>query len=510
MMIKEIIRLKSQGYSHKKIQDILSMSRTTVIKYVKRIEATGIPLGELLNKPDCDLHALFTHRECNDSQQRYAITEKYFRYVKKELQRTGVTRFTLWAEYKNKHPDGYGYSQFCHHLQKWFEHNNAYLHIDHKAGDKMFVDYAGKKLQVVDKNTGEIKEAEVFIAILGASQYTYVEAVGNQSLESFIRSVENAFWFFQGAPRAVVPDNLKSAVTKSSKYEPTINERFADFSSHYDTTVLPARSYKPKDKALVEGAVKIVYHRIYAALRDRVFYNLNELNQAIVQLLEDYNRLNFQGREESRRDLYAELERDALGQLPAQKYDIKKYRQAKAQKNCHVYLGEDKHYYSVPYRYIGSIVKVVYSSSLVEIYHNYQRIASHPRDYKKYAYTTDAAHLPERHRHYLQWNPEYFIDQAASIGKPVEELVRQILKSKAHPEQGYKSCQGILSFAKVYGNTRLSRACSRALDYRAYNYRVVKNILEKGLDLLEDGDKKPEEQVLIPFHTNIRGQKYYN
>lgn len=372
----------------------------------------------------------------------------------------------------------------------------------------MFIDYAGKKLQIVDKETGEIKDVEVFIAILGASQYTYVEAVENQSLESFIRSVENAFWFFDGVPRAVVPDNLKSAVTRSSKYEPTINERFADFSSHYGTTVLPARSYRPKDKALVEGAVKIVYHRIYAALRNCTFYSLKELNEAIRELLEKYNRLLFQGKEESRYDLYLEMERSALEQLPVQKYELRKYKQAKVQKNCHVYLGEDKHYYSVPYKYIGYVVKIVYSGTLVEIYHNYQRIASHKRNYKKYDYTTDPPHLPERHRHYLEWNPEYFINQAKLIGKPVEELIRQILNAKAHPEQGYKSCKGILSFGKVYGNARLNNACIRALDYQAYNYSVVKNILENRLDLLDDEDS--QKQITIPFHNNIRGRKYYS
>lgn len=506
-MIKEIIRLKTQGYSHKKICEILKLSRTTVIKYVKRIEALGY-LEELLKKDEAELNELLSQQQCKDFTQRYAITEDYFRYVEKELKRTGVTRWILWAEYKNKYPDGYSYSQFCYHLQKWFDHKDSWLHIDHKAGDKMFIDYAGKKLTVVDKSTGEIREVEVFIAILGASQYTYVEAVENQTLESFIRSVENAFWFFQGVPRAVVPDNLKSAVTKSSKYEPTLNERFADFSSHYNTTVLPTRSYKPKDKALVEGAVKIVYHRIYAALRNRTFFNIQELNVAIREQLEKYNTIAFQGRQESRYDLYNEMERPALGELPVQKYDLKKYKLGKVQKNCHVYLGEDKHYYSVPYKFIGQTVKMVFSTSLVEIYHDFHRIASHKRDFKKYGYTTEASHLPERYRHILEWNPDFFIKQASVIGEPTRELIQQILNNKTHPEQGYKSCQGILSFSKKYGDMRLNKACSRALQYQAYNYRIVKNILEKGLDLLEDEDFT--RQVTIPFHSNIRGSKYYD
>jgi len=508
IMIKEIIRLKEQGYSHKSIREILNISRTTVIKYVKRIEATGLPIKELLKMEDSELYGLFINEQCHDKERRYAIAEDYFAYVRKELKRTGVTRWILWAEYKNKYPDGYSYSQFCYHLQQWFDHKESWLHMDHKAGDKMFIDYAGKKLQIIDKATGEIMDVEVFIAILGASQYTYVEAVENQTLESLIRSVENAFWFFQGVSRAVVPDNLKSAVTRSSKYEPTLNERFADFSKHYNTTVLPTRSYKPKDKALVEGAVKIVYHRIYAALRNRIFYSLQELNNAIRELLQKYNTIIFQGRDESRYDLYMELEKSALGELPAQKYELKKYKLAKVQKNCHVYLGEDKHYYSAPYKYIGKTVKFVYSATMVEICYNYQRIASHKRDYMKYGYTTDHSHLPERHRYILEWNPDFFRKKASVIGEPVEELIRQLLNSKTHPEQGYKSCQGILSFAKKFGNKRLNNACSRALEYQAYNYNVVKNILEKGLDLVED--ENTIQQVTIPFHPNIRGSKYFN
>lgn len=261
-MIKEIIRLKERGISHKQIREILSLSRTTIIKYVRRIEASGLSYAELLSMEDNALHDLFHTEECKDKVQRYAIAEKLFAGYEKELARTGVTKWLLWAEYKNKYPDGYSYSQFCYHYQKWCDYQDSYLHIEHKAGDKMFVDYAGKKLHITDKETGEINEVEVFVGILGASQMTYVEASRDQSLDSFITSVENAFWYFKGVPRAVVPDNLKSAVTRSNKYEPTLNERFVDFSGHYNTSILPTRSYKPKDKSLVEGAVRIVYHRI--------------------------------------------------------------------------------------------------------------------------------------------------------------------------------------------------------------------------------------------------------
>jgi transposase len=509
IMIKEIIRLKENGISHKQIREILNLSRTTVIKYVKRIEASGFSYAELQAMEDNCLHDLFHSEECQDKTQRYAITEGLFAGYEKELTQTGVTKWLLWAEYKNKHPDGYSYSQFCYHYQTWCDYKNTYMHIEHKSGDKMFVDYAGKKLHTIDKETGEVNEVEVFVGILGASQRTYVEASIDQTIDSFITSVENAFWYFKGVPRAVVPDNLKSAVTKSSKYEPTLNERFSHFSGHYNTCILPARSYKPKDKALVEGAVRIVYHRIYAALRHRMFFSIKELNEAIWELLENYNNIPFQGRDESRMDLFNEIERSVLGPLPAQKYEIKKYKLVMAQKNCHVYFLEDKHYYSIPYRYIGKRVKVVYTGSLIEVYYNYTRIACHIRDYKKYGYTTIKEHLPEHHRYILGWNPDMFINQAAKIGSSAEELIRQVLKSKPHPEQGYKSCQGILSFAGKVGPERLNNACKRAIDFQTYNYMVVKNILEKGLDRITEDDESLI-QAAIPFHENIRGSKYYN
>lgn len=507
VMIKEIIRLKQSGLSHQKIADLLSVSRTTVIKYVKQIDAGDYKYSELLEQNDQDLHELFSEKECDNKELRYSTLSNFFAYMDKELKRVGVTRWNLWAEYKRENRDGYSYSQFCYHYQQWCIHKEAYMHIDHKAGDKLFVDYAGNKLSIVDRETGEIKEVEVFVATLGASQKTYVEASFDQRLESFLRSVENALWYLGGVPRAIVPDNLKSAITKSDKYEPGINERFADFSAHYDTTILPARARKPKDKALVEGSVKIVYHRIYAALRNRVFYSIEELNHAIKLLLIDYNTILFQGKDHSRQNLFEELEKPALSALPTEKYEYKRYKQATVQKNCHVYLGEDKHYYSVPYKYIGKQVKIIYTSNTVEIYYAYKRLALHPRSRQKYGYTTEKEHLPSHHRFVAEWSPEKFIKWAGDVGEPTEQLIRLILQTKSHPEQGYKSCLGILSHARKVGRERLNKACERALYYQNYNYQVVKKILEKGLEQEPLGEQ--EVQTKLPFHDNIRGQEYY-
>jgi len=507
VMIKEIIRLKQSGFSNRKISESLSTSRTTIIKYLKQIEAIGFSFEELLRLDESDLYDLFGNKDPQEKDLRYPALLNFFPYIEKEIKKVGVTRWLLWAEYKQRYPGGYSYSQFCYHYQQFCKHKEAWMHMDHKAGDKMFVDFAGKKLQVVDKNTGEIKDIEVLVSILGASQMTYVEACSDQSSESFISSVENSLRYFGGVPKAIVPDNLKSAVTKSSKYEPLVNERFLDFARHYNTAILPTRARKPKDKALVEGAVKIVYHRIYALIRNQVFFSIADLNKTIREILEQYNSVLFQGKEYSRRDLFEEIEKPVLKALPVAGYQMKTYKLAKVQKNCHVYLKEDYHYYSVPFRFIGKNIKIAYSKSTVEIYNNYQRIAFHKRDYKKYFYTTIKDHMPSQHQFVMDWNSEKFINWAKNIGTDTEEFIKEIFRRKAHPEQGYKSCLGILNFKAKVGKERLNRACKRALYYQSISYYAIKNILEKQLDKIEIPGIV--HQYSIPFHENIRGNEYY-
>lgn len=507
-MVKEIIRLKRNGESNKEISKRLSISRTSVIKYVKQMDMLDISYDELIKKTDEELYAIFSYQKCSDKEERYNRLQNHFPYFDKEIKRVGVSRWTLWCEYKSKNPDCYSYSQFCYHYQQWCNHKQAYMHIDHKAGDKLFVDYAGKKLSIVDKATGEIKELEVFLATLGASQMTYVEASENQRIGNFIKSVENALWYFGGVPRAVVPDNLKSAVTKSNKYEPTLNDRFADFSSHYDTSILPARSRKPKDKSLVEGAVRIVYHRIYSAIRNDIFYSKQELNNKLTNLMIDYNNMLFQGKDYSRKDLFTEIEYEALQPLPTEKYEYKQYKLATVQKNCHVYMGEDKNYYSVPFKYIGKKVKIIYTSETVEIYYNYKRIALHRRIFKKYTYTTIKDHLPSHHKFVSEWSSEKFIKWASDIGEETKEFIEKVLRLKKHPEQAYKSCLGILTLERKVGKERLNKACSRALYYQAYNYKIIKNILERGLE--DESITEHQQRLEIPSHENIRGKDYYH
>jgi transposase len=425
----------------------------------------------------------------------------------KELKRKGVTRLLLWEEYKLKHPDGYGKSQFKNYFAQWRAQVNPSMHIEHKAGDKLYVDFAGHKLSIIDKQTGEVQPVEVFVAILGASQLTYVEAVMTQQKEDFIAACEGALHYYGGVPSAIVPDNLKSAVTKSSKYEPVLNETFADFADHYSTTILPARAYRPKDKALVEGAVKIIYSRIYAKLRSGEYYTLEELNKAILVALEEHNLTLLRGRNYSRRQQFEEVERQTLAPLPPLRYELKKQLFATVMKNGHVSMSVDKHYYSVPYRFIGKKVKLMYSRNTVEVFYHYERIAIHPRTKSPYNYTTEKDHMASAHRFVSDWTPERFLSWATGIHEDVHLYILKILDRKQHPEQAYKSCVGILSFAKKVGDERLIKACQRALGYGIYNYKTIQTILERGMDKLDETEEsKPME---MPLHENIRGEEYY-
>lgn len=506
-IVRQIIRLRAERYSQRAITRYLGIARNTIGKYMGLIQASGLDYPELLALSDEDLDELFTPEPKGPVKQGgFEILESRFLYFEAELKKVGVTKLMLWSEYKTENPDGYGYSQFNHYFKKWLKQKDVTMHFEHKAGDKVFVDFTGKKMEIVDRDTGEVKKVEVFIAILGASQLTYVQATYNQRKEYFLGASENAFIYFGGVPRAIVPDNLKPGVTKSDRYEPEVNETFLDFAMHYGTTVLPTRAVKPRDKALVENAVTIVYRRIFAPLRKQVFHSLEELNQAIRIKLNAHNDTAFQKKEQSRREVFDQIEKDVLHPLPDNRYEFKQFKILTVQKNSHIYLHDDKHYYSVPYKYTGEKVKVAYSSSVVEIYHNNTRIAFHGRDRSLHRYTTVKDHMPSAHQFVSDWSAEKFISWAESIGKSTELLIRAILDTKSHPEQAYKSCVGILSYGKKVGYIRLENACQRALEFNAHNYKTVKRILDNGLESIDLN----EPQYNLPFHQNIRGSNYYD
>jgi len=504
--LRRLLQLYSKGKSKLFISKYLELSRNTVDKYVLQYELLDLPLEEIDKLSDPDLDKLFFVQVSDDLSPRHKVLYDFFPYMEKELKKTGVTRQVMWEEYISKHPDGVRRSQFNEHYNRWCKRVNPVMHISHKAGDKLYVDYAGKTLQVVDRESGEVREVQFFVAILGSSQYTYAEATLSQGKEEFISSVENALHFFGGVPAAIVPDNLKSAVIKSNRYEPTLNETFLDFAEHYGTTILPARSYKPRDKSLVEGAVKILYSRIYSAIRDKVFFSLKELNAAIKEPLECHNSAKFSGRPYSRKDLFNDIEKEALLPLPERRYELKQQSFATVMLNGHVLLSQDKHYYSVPYQFIRKRVKLLYSNSQVEVYYRYNRIALHQRVKKPFSYTTITDHLASAHKFMTEWTPQRFINWAESIDESVKEYIIHILEKKQHPEQAYKSCMGVLSFIKKVGEDRLKNACKRAIEYNMYNYKTIQTILEKGLDQLNDDELL--EQVL-PDHNNIRGKEYY-
>jgi len=506
--VRKTIILYHQRRDKSFISRYLQISRTTVQKYINLFKVLNLDIEKFNQKSDAELEQIFSTNNQPGLSPKLQVVYDFFPYMEKELKRTGVTKQLMWEEYFAQNPDGLRSSQFMDRYMKWTKKMNPVMHMEHKAGDKLFIDYAGKKLSVVDKDTGELTDVEFFVAILGSSQYTYAEASPTQQKEDFISSVENALHFYGGVPAAIVPDNLKSAVKKSNKYEPTVNETFLDFAEHYGTAVLPARAYKPRDKSLVEGAVRILYQRIYTALRNRVFYSIEALNAAIWDELDVHNNKKLTGRHISRLQMFNDIEKDVLAQLPGQRYEIKYQCTATVGQNGHVQLGKDKHYYSVPYLYIRKKVKLLFTSATVEIYHKYNRVAVHKRSLKPYNYTTQTEHLASTHQFMTEWTPQRFIDWGASIDEHVKEFITRLLEQRLHPEQAYKSCLGVLSFAKKVGNERLTAACKRALDFNIFNYRIIETILQKGLDTIREHQET--DMLQLPFHTNIRGNNYYN
>lgn len=502
--VRQILKLYSKGIGKKKIAVRLAVSKNTVKHYIDFYLTLKTDYPEVSKLSDLELNNLFHPVHPKVTGDKLQELYECFPDVEKQLRKRGMTLSIQFREYQNKNPDGYQSTQFYHYYHRWSNKVKLSMPIQHKAGDKMYVDYAGAKLNYVDEDTGEIKQAEVFVAILGWSQYAYVEAMPSQNLEDFIAACENALHFFKGVPLGIVPDNLKSAVFKSSKYEPELNKNFSAFAAHYGTAILPARSYKPQDKAHVENMVKLTYQRIYSSLPEKWIASLGQLNEQIQKRLTVHNDTVLTGKECSRTEQWL-LELPSLHGLPVQRYEMRKIKQATVMKNGHVYLTEDKHYYSVPYELIGKKLTLQYSRSGVELYQNYELIASHKRIRSPHSYTTEPSHMPPQHRYVTEWSPDFFINKAKTIDPLVELFIKEVLSRKQHPEQAYKSCQGILSFEKRVGTKRLIKACKRAHEFGYYNYKIIDDILKKNLDQF---DEDPIEKSM-PAHGNIRGADYY-
>lgn len=499
------------GMGIKGISGAFELSRNTVRKYVRMFQESGIPIPKLMEMSESRLQEMFVggrQREYKPSPRRLELEALLPEYAAR-LRRKGVTVKSLYAEYASSHPEGYRHANFQILLRRHMLQTTAVGHVEHYAGDQMYVDFAGDRLEVVDEMSGEARSVEVFVAILPCSHYTYCEAVWSQRKEDLIKACENALRFFGGVPMAIVPDNLRSAVTRSDRNEPVINDDFAAFAEHYGCAVYPARVRHPKDKALVENAVKLMYRSVYADIDGLVFHNLEDLNKAILHSLEVFNDRKLTGRNKSRRQLFDEVERDYLRPLPEMRYQLKERKSVTVMKNSYVTL--ERHHYSVPTDYIGKRVDIVYDSDILEIYHGLRLVTLHQRDDTPYAYTRKEAHnLPGRQGSYERDLEEVY-QRAADMDNIVLLYLKEVAAYKKYPPNAFRSCRGILTLEKKYGQDRLVAACACATQMRVYGYQDVVDILNRGDDaeFLPQAEGSDGPEHTLPAHRNIRGKDYF-
>jgi len=479
------------------------LARSTVGKYVARARQAGLswPLADDVGDEELE-RLLFPSSPTFCEVKRFVPD---WAEVHRELARKGVTLQLVWEEYKQVHPEIYRYSRFSELYRLWRGALDLPMRQNHKAGEKMFVDYCGQTLPVVDRATGEVRAAQVFVAVLGASNYTFAEAFFTQSLPEWIMAHVHAFEYFHGVVEFVVCDNLRSAVSSAHPYEPEINATYADMARHYGCTIVPARVRKARDKAKVEKGVQDVEQRVLAPLRHRTFFSLMELNEAIQWLLIQHNERPFQKLPGSRRSLFVSLDQPALKPLPSQRYEYAEWFKARVNIDYHVAV--DGHYYSVPYQLVRQELEVRLTAAIVECFHKNQRVASHFRSHKKGQHTTVAAHMPKSHQHYLEWTPERLVRWAQKTGGDTARAVETILASRPHPQQGFRACLGIMRLGNEYGPERLEAACARALEIKAVNYKSIESILKKELDKRPLPQRPPQTPVIE--HDNIRGAQYY-
>jgi len=493
--ILEVLRLQAAGLKGRQIAAAIGSALSTVQECLRRAREAGLtwPLPDELN--DEALQARLYPRE---APLRSARPEPDFSHVHSELARRGVTRLLLWQEYKREHPEGWQYSVFCDRYQRWLATQELVLRQAHEPGDKFFVDYAGQTVPITDRYSGAQHEAQIFVAVLGCSNYTYCEASWSQQLPDWLGAHVRALEYIGGVPRAFVSDNLRSAVKRSHRYEPELNPSYHDFAAHYDVAVLPARVRKPRDKAKVEAGVLVVERWILARLRNRTFFSLGELNAAIAGLLEELNHRAFKKLEGSRRSRFLELDQPALRPLPVQRYEYGEWRRAKVHPDYHIEV--KRAYYSVPYRLIGQQVDVRLTANAVEVFHRGQLVAAHLRARERGRRSTREDHRPARHVAVIEQSLARVLERAAAIGPATVEVLRRQAAHRKHPEETLRSAQGILRLAADFTPAALENACERALVLRSYSYRTVRTLIETpaapasapALDLLHDHVRGPE------------------
>jgi transposase len=505
--IKEVLRLSYQlGLSDRQVAQSANVSRSTVKEYRVRAERAGMtwPVAENLTEEQLT-ERLFPPKPLDASAHR-ALPD--FDYIYRELKahkKFNLTLDLLWREYKEQHPDGYQYSQFCELYRQWRKKLDYSMRQDHRGGEKLFVDY-GEGLNIVDTQNSEPIKTQLFVAVWGASNYTYAEATFTQQLPDWIGSHVRAFSYFGCLPKIVVPDCLKGAVSRACRYEPELNPTYAEMAEHYGLCVLPARPAHPKDKAKVEAGVLIAKRWILSALRHRTFYSLTELNDAIAELLERLNSRLLRKLRKSRRQLFDLFDRPQAKPLPEKAYEYAEWKLATVNIDYHIEV--DQHYYSVPFHLLREKVHVRLTATTVEAFIKGERLAAHVRSFIPHTHSTLKEHMPAAHQKYLEWTPSRIISWAQKIGPATAQLVKTIIESRTHPEQAYRSCLGILRLEKHYPKERLEKASKRALKFGAHSLRSLKNILSAGLDGVEENDSNAE-RLLIP-HENIRGSRYYH
>jgi transposase len=495
--IREVLRLKAEArLSDREIAAAIGSARSTVQECLRRARAAGIdwPLP-----PECDDETL-TRRLYPKAltPERYPTPD--FATVHGELVRKGVTRMLLWQEYKARHPDGCQYSAFCRDYEHWLGRQDAVMRFEHAPGDKLFVDYSGLTMSIVERSSGEVHSAEIFVAALGASNFTYVEASLTQTLADWLGAHVRALEYFDGVTQAIVPDNLKSGVRRACRYEPDLNPSYQDLALHYGVAILPARVRKPRDKAKVEVAVQGIERWILAPLRHCTFFSLAELNAALREQLERYNDRPLSREAGTRRSRFLELDRPALKPLPAQRYQYATWRKAKVHLDYHVEV--ERRYYSVPYRLIGKSVDLRLTVHMVEVFYRGQAVATHRRQDGAHRFITDPIHRPERHRAVIELNHERLLERAEAIGPATAAVLREQVHRRTHPDEALRTSLGILRLAHDFSTGALERACTHALEFKTFSYRAIRALI------VAPPMPAPESSP-TPEHDNVRGARYF-
>lgn len=516
LVVRTMLQLLQRAASERKIAQELGISRTTLRKYTIAFKASSFSYQQLLDMDDPTLAQIIypaaqpANNDNPSDDTRLAVFNVKRDYFLKELKRTGVTKHVLWNEYIKEHPNGFRYTQFCLRLRNYQKTKDVSLRIEYAPADTMMIDFAGDKLYYVDPIKDDAIPCPVLVCVLPFSGYSYVEALPDASLPQLVKALNNALRFFAGAPSNLITDNMRQMVTKACRYEPVFTDFIQQWAQHNNIHLKAARVRSPRDKAHVENEVKITYSRIYAPLRNKVFLSIEELNTAIQRHLKNHHKQNFQGKDHSRLDLFTASEQLLLQSLPPQPYVMKYATEAKVQRNYHVIIGQDKHYYSVPYPLVGQKVHIVYDTNLVEIFQGHNRVAQHKRGTRRFGYTTNPDHMPDAHKSYLEqrgWNKEYLLGQAAKIGPHTTRYLELLINARAVKEHAYTACIGILRLSAAYSTQRIENACSMAVHANSFSYKIIANILANHRDTLIN-DNQPSLQ--LPTHDNIRGSEAYN